>query len=93
VGDEIERKVVLLNSVNHLENIVWFWAIIVAGAVPCICPPLPKDREQRKERIAYLRTLLDNPLIVTSKSLESEFDGLNGLQMMSSSKSKNINLP
>lgn len=81
-----ESKVILLNVPDHLESIVWFWAITVAGAVPCICPPLPKDREQREERVAYLRTLLDDPLIVTHKSLISDFDGITGLQVLSTSK-------
>jgi acyl-CoA synthetase (AMP-forming)/AMP-acid ligase II len=87
VDVDINYQVILLYAADHLESITWFWAITVAGAVPCICPPLPKDEEQRRQRIAHLRTLLGDPLVITNKSLASDFDGVQGLRVSLTSTS------
>ncbi|KAK5988273.1 Microperfuranone synthase [Cladobotryum mycophilum] len=71
-----EGKVVLMYFADHLDSITWFWSIVASGAVPCICPPLSKDLERRQESVAHLRQLLEEPLIITSKTLASEFVGL-----------------
>ncbi|KAJ6076960.1 NRPS-like protein [Penicillium canescens] len=90
VDVDIKYQVILLYAADHLESITWFWAIIVAGAVPCICPPLPKDEEQRRQRIAHLRTLLGDPLVITNKSLASDFDGVQGLRVSSTSELESV---
>jgi len=79
----VEKKVVLMYFADHLESITWFWAIIYAGAVPCICPRLSQDLERRKESIGHLRQLLEEPLIITSKTLTSEFSGLDCPKILS----------
>jgi acyl-CoA synthetase (AMP-forming)/AMP-acid ligase II len=69
--------VVLLHVDNHEDGIVWFWAIIAAGGVPCMSAPFSKDEVQRVKHLRSLSQLLNKPTIITSDHLLSEFDGLN----------------
>ncbi|RDW89197.1 hypothetical protein BP6252_01229 [Coleophoma cylindrospora] len=66
-------SVILLHLDNHLDNIIWFWTIVVAGCIPCVSTPFLKDAEHRHKHIHHLQRLLRNPLIVTSTNLISEF--------------------
>ncbi|RDW70438.1 hypothetical protein BP5796_08835 [Coleophoma crateriformis] len=68
-------SVILLHLDNHLDNIIWFWTIVVAGCIPCVSTPFPKDAEHRHKHIYHLQRLLRNPLIVTSANLMPEFSG------------------
>jgi acyl-CoA synthetase (AMP-forming)/AMP-acid ligase II len=76
-----KNPVVLLHTNNHQDSIVWFWAILVAGGIPCISTPLSKNVEQRQKHLESLQKLLDNPLILTTKALASEFTGLNNVRI------------
>ncbi|TGO15879.1 hypothetical protein BPAE_0534g00030 [Botrytis paeoniae] len=73
---DVENKVVLMYFADHLESITWFWAITAAGGVPCVCPPLAKDFETRRGVVKHLKGLLNDPLVLASQALSSEFDGL-----------------
>ena len=64
---------VVLHFNTHLDNIVWFWSIVVAGYVPVISTPFTNDIEQRKKHIFHLDTLLDHPIWIAKKDLLSEF--------------------
>ncbi|KAI1080774.1 acetyl-CoA synthetase-like protein [Whalleya microplaca] len=59
---------------THYENIRWFWAVLAAGGVPCILPPLVNDIRLRKDHIAHLVRLLDSPTILTTRELCSAFE-------------------
>jgi acyl-CoA synthetase (AMP-forming)/AMP-acid ligase II len=83
---DVEGKVVLMYFSDHLDNIKWFWAIVAAGAVPCICPPLSNDSTIRLDSVTHLRKLLNEPLIITSKALAAEFKGLHYPLVFSTSK-------
>lgn len=83
---DVEGKVVLMYFSDHLDNITWFWAIVAAGAVPCICPPLSNDSAIRLDSVTHLRKLLNEPLIITSKALAAEFKGLHYPSVLSTSK-------
>jgi acyl-CoA synthetase (AMP-forming)/AMP-acid ligase II len=72
-----KNNVILLHVDNHEDGIVWFWAIIAAGGVPCMSTPFSKDEAQRVKHLRWLSQLLNKPTIVTSDHLLSEFDGLN----------------
>jgi acyl-CoA synthetase (AMP-forming)/AMP-acid ligase II/thioesterase domain-containing protein len=61
------KSIVLLYVTNHLDNLEWFWSIVQAGCVPCICTPLPRDTEQREKHLAHLKSMLGNPLLLTRK--------------------------
>ena len=64
---------VVLHFNTHLDNIVWFWSIVVAGYVPVISTPFTNDIEQRKKHILHLDTLLNHPIWITKQDLLSEF--------------------
>lgn len=78
----INDKVVLMYFDNHLDGIVWFWAIVLAGGRPCICPPLIKDQEQRRHIVRHMQACLENPLIITAESLVSEFPNMENLHVV-----------
>jgi acyl-CoA synthetase (AMP-forming)/AMP-acid ligase II len=72
-----KNNVVLLHVDKHEDGIVWFWAIIAAGGVPCMSTPFSKDEAQRVKYLRSLSHLLNKPTIVTSDHLLSEFGELN----------------
>jgi acyl-CoA synthetase (AMP-forming)/AMP-acid ligase II len=76
-----ENPVVLLHVNDHLQGIIWFWAIIAAGGIPCMSTPFSKDGTQRAKHIESLLELLANPLIVTTEELVPEFAGWENLRL------------
>ncbi|KUJ20095.1 putative NRPS-like enzyme [Mollisia scopiformis] len=68
--------IVLLYTDNDADGIHWFWTIICAGGVPCLCTKLPEDPVQRTKQIVNLKETLKEPLILTSKNLEAQFKDL-----------------
>jgi acyl-CoA synthetase (AMP-forming)/AMP-acid ligase II len=69
-------SIVLVHFQSHKENILWFWASILAGGVPAMSTPLVKDRQGRDAHLEHLKGLLFNPVVVTTKDLlASDFDG------------------
>lgn len=68
-ADRRKNRVVVLFFDNHMDNIVWFWAVIAAGCTPCIATPFKGNMEDRHSHICYLRDLLDDPLMVTTDEL------------------------
>ncbi|KAI1100868.1 acetyl-CoA synthetase-like protein [Jackrogersella minutella] len=65
---------VLLYFSTHRDNIRWFWAVLAAGGVPCIAAPFVSDTGLRRDHIAHLIDLLENPTILTTEALSSLFD-------------------
>ena len=70
---------VILHFNTHLDNIVWFWSVVVAGYVPVISTPFANDTEQRKRHIFHLENVLDHPTWITKQGLLPEFLGLKDL--------------
>ncbi|KAL9133429.1 MAG: hypothetical protein Q9175_005392 [Cornicularia normoerica] len=64
---------VILHFDTHLENIIWFWSVLVAGYVPVISAPFANDVEQRKRHVAHLENLLNRPTWITKQDLLPEF--------------------
>ncbi|OTB05023.1 hypothetical protein M426DRAFT_73145 [Hypoxylon sp. CI-4A] len=64
----------LLYFGTHRDNIRWFWAVLAAGGVPCIAPPFVNDVRLRRDHVAHLIDLLDNPIILTTQALSSAFE-------------------
>jgi acyl-CoA synthetase (AMP-forming)/AMP-acid ligase II/thioesterase domain-containing protein len=73
MNDVSPSTIFLLHFSSHLENIEWFWAATLAGFVPAISTPFVNDLAQRRKHLAHLQTLLNKPVILTSRTLVSEF--------------------
>ena len=71
--DTKTQSKVILHFNTHLDNIVWFWSVVIAGYVPVISTPFTNDVEQRKKHIFHLDTLLDHPTWITKQDLLPEF--------------------
>jgi acyl-CoA synthetase (AMP-forming)/AMP-acid ligase II len=80
--ESIDTKVVLIYFTDNLDSIIWFWTVVAAGGIPCICPPLAKDLDQRQNYVRYLLDLLERPLVITTWSLSLEFLAVEGLRVV-----------
>lgn len=65
----VAGKIVLIHFQSHLENIIWFWASILAGCVPALSTPLVNNSEGRRSHFKHLHRLLLDPLVITSQNL------------------------
>lgn len=72
---------VLLHLDNHWDNILWFWATLLAGGLPVMSSPFSNAVEQRKRHIDNLSTLLDTPLCITKSRSLKLFEGCHGLKI------------
>jgi acyl-CoA synthetase (AMP-forming)/AMP-acid ligase II len=80
----VPGKIILIHFQNHRENIVWFWAAILAKCVPAMSTPIVKSSEGRMSHLAHLHQLLLDPLVVTSQDLlDSDFAGNKLLHIVS----------
>ena len=64
---------ILLHFDTHMESILWFWSVTLAGYIPVISAPFTHDLDQRRRHVLHLKTLLDDPICLTSQRLLSEF--------------------
>jgi acyl-CoA synthetase (AMP-forming)/AMP-acid ligase II/thioesterase domain-containing protein len=70
-GGVVPGQIVLIHFRNHHDNILWFWASILAGCVPAMSTPFINNREGRISHLAHLHRLLLDPIVVTSRELLS----------------------
>ena len=68
-------SVILVHFRDHLDNIEWFWSVLIAGCVPAVSTPFNNHIDQRKKHISHLNTLLNGPLCITRHKLLSDFTG------------------
>lgn len=66
-------SIILIHFDNHADNIVWFWAVTLAGYLPAISTPLANDTVQRKRHLSHLHVLLKDPIVLTSNTLLPDF--------------------
>lgn len=66
-------EVILIHFATHRENITWFWAVILAGFIPAISPPFVHDEARRRKHLRHVKSLLKDPLVLTSQHLVPEF--------------------
>ncbi|KIA75356.1 hypothetical protein HK57_00185 [Aspergillus ustus] len=64
---------VLLHFTSHWDNIVWFWAVLLAGCIPVMSTALPTNGFLRKAHLEHLARTLINPLCLTRAVSVSEF--------------------
>ena len=74
-------SVVLLHFNNHSDNLEWFWSVVTAGYLPAISTPFTNDIKQRERHIQHLQKTLNDPVIITTKALLTEFAGVEGLNI------------
>ena len=75
-----QKSIVLLHLNDHFDSINLFWAIILAGGVPCISTPFTNIPAQREKHIKHLHSLLENPICITRVQLMEQFVGQNLLK-------------
>jgi acyl-CoA synthetase (AMP-forming)/AMP-acid ligase II len=76
-------SIVLLHFETQYEAVLWFWAVTLAGLIPCMSTPFAYDEGKRKKHILRLQALLDKPIFLTSERLLPEFRGVEGLDLHS----------
>ncbi|THC92147.1 hypothetical protein EYZ11_008392 [Aspergillus tanneri] len=76
VPDLRRDTVVLLHFDSHAENIFWFWAVTVAGYLPCILPKLAVQTDQRVAQAQHILHLLNGPVILTNDRMACAFAGV-----------------
>lgn len=67
----IPGGIVLIHFHNHHDNILWFWASILAECVPAMSTPFINTRDGRISHLAHLHRLLLDPIVITSRKLLS----------------------
>lgn len=60
-----ERQPVMLHLHDSYDMLLWFWAAMLANALPVPSPPLSGDFNQRKNHLEGLSRLLDSPICIT----------------------------
>ena len=65
-------RIVLLYFDTHLENLQWFWTVAYSELIPAILPPLAPLHHQRDQQLRHLKSLLHDPIILTSEKLATQ---------------------
>jgi len=75
------RCLVVIHLDDHPDGIVWFWATILAGAIPVLSTPFSNVPDQRKKHVWSLTELLNDPIWLTQSSLLPLFGDNDGLSI------------
>jgi acyl-CoA synthetase (AMP-forming)/AMP-acid ligase II/thioesterase domain-containing protein len=70
LGVTLQRQIVLIHFRTHLENIIWFWASVLAGCVPCMSTPLVNNDVGCKLHFNHLHSVLEDPIVLTNQKLK-----------------------
>ncbi|BCR87540.1 putative NRPS-like protein biosynthetic cluster [Aspergillus chevalieri] len=66
-------SVILLHFEAHWDAIVWFWATLFAGCIPCMSTALSNNSAIRLNHLEHLSKALINPSCLTTSTLLHEF--------------------
>ncbi|RAH78845.1 acetyl-CoA synthetase-like protein [Aspergillus japonicus CBS 114.51] len=99
-NDILPQSPVLLHFTSHWDNIVWFWAVMLAGCIPAMSTALPNSPLLRTAHLKHLSVMLKQPLCLTRESQVPEFGDQNAirpvfvesLNLSASSFVENINI-
>ena len=58
---------------NH-TSVVWYWATIIAGAVPALLPPMKAASVIQTNFLKHVSSLLKRPMLLTSKAMMPAFE-------------------
>ena len=78
-----QETIFLLHFDNHFENIKWFWAVTLAGYLPCISTPFATDLASRERHILHLKSLLGKVVALVNERTATEFLDKDVIQMIS----------
>jgi acyl-CoA synthetase (AMP-forming)/AMP-acid ligase II/thioesterase domain-containing protein len=67
--------VVLIHFDNTLDSIIWYWSVLLAGAVPAVTGPgmFSQNLLDRKKHLSHLHSTLNGPICLTQRSLLGPF--------------------
>ena len=75
-------KPILTYFEDAKDSIIWFWSLVVAGAVPILLPPLGEDQAATRRCFADISRSLDKPSVLTSSVCRELFvDGHDALRI------------
>jgi acyl-CoA synthetase (AMP-forming)/AMP-acid ligase II/thioesterase domain-containing protein len=81
-GLHANAKVALLVE-GPVDFIPAFWACVLGGFVPCPLVPIRNDPERWATHLAHVDSLLDHPLLVTTRAMKRDFPDLNAAELES----------
>jgi acyl-CoA synthetase (AMP-forming)/AMP-acid ligase II/thioesterase domain-containing protein len=58
---------------NH-ASVVWYWAIIIAGGVPALLPPMKAASVIQTNFLKHVSSLLKRPVLLTSRAMMPAFE-------------------
>lgn len=70
---------------SHMDNIFWFWSVVVAGGSPAVLYQLANDPKTREAQVSDVECLFEEPLVLTSQPLASSLKPTSSLQIISTS--------
>lgn len=70
-----QRRAVLIHLDDHLDNVLWFWAVLFANAVPVLSSQFSNVHQHRQRHIESLSSLLESPLCITKNKFLPQFAG------------------
>ncbi|MDI3422096.1 non-ribosomal peptide synthetase [Streptomyces luteolus] len=79
-GAEPGRKIALLLE-RPDEFLPVFWACLLGGMTACPLVPIRGDQERWTAQLLHVKTLLDDPLLVTTERLRDELPEVAGLEV------------
>ena len=72
IAKENGASIVLIHQDTIADNIKMFWSVVRAGLTPAMSTPLSADPQQRLTHIQHLKTLLNDPICLTSEALAAK---------------------
>jgi acyl-CoA synthetase (AMP-forming)/AMP-acid ligase II len=72
-GTVVPNQIVALYFDNHRENVIWFWTMIAAGAIPAVLQPFSNNSKIMGDQMANIDRVLQSPTVITSQHLAPHF--------------------
>ncbi|KAI1452817.1 acetyl-CoA synthetase-like protein [Annulohypoxylon moriforme] len=68
-------SVVLVHFDNALDSIIWYWSVLLAGAIPSVTGPgmFSQSAQDRTKHLNHIHNTFNGPLCLTRRSLMAPF--------------------
>jgi acyl-CoA synthetase (AMP-forming)/AMP-acid ligase II/thioesterase domain-containing protein len=70
----VPREPAVLYFEDNRASVVWYWATVIAGAIPALLPPIKGESITQTNFLAHVSGLLKRPPILTSKAFAATFE-------------------